>query len=201
MKRLLNQHPLIYLITIVIVGIVVVVLEQPGTGPNDDRQDFFPFKALDIAAVQTVKIAHFVEGIELKRNGEGWLASSFVTPMAETINAQSGQDAAAVETIVANTQKADALLNAIKDVEIRGVASHDFSAAPQLEANDIGTHVQAYDAAGQVLADLYIGKLSPDMVSTYVRLQGAPVVYLADGYLGGQFPALISAWKKPDDQH
>jgi hypothetical protein len=86
-------------------------------------------------------------------------------------------------------------LEVLKFIEIRGVASREASAHPQWQTNDMGTHVKAYDAAGQILADLYIGKLGPDMVSTYVRREGATEVHLAAGHVGGAFPARPEAWK------
>ena len=68
-------------------------------------------------------------------------------------------------------------LLALKELEGESLISRDAQNSPKLQANAIGTHVQAYDAAGQALADIYIGKAGPDLVSTAVRREGEPAVY------------------------
>jgi hypothetical protein len=189
------KRPLLYLLVVVVVGIAVLWLEHPGAPPSDDSQVVRFFPNLDPAAVQTLTISRLMTGVTLQKGAEGWTATTRLTPLAEKAEAAGQQVADPVVTIPADPQLVERALTTLKTIESRSLISRDAQANPRFEVNDIGTHVQAIDASGQVLADIYLGKTGPDLLTTAVRREGEHVVYLARGHMSGQFPAEVEAWK------
>lgn len=192
------NRPILYLLAVVLVGLAVVWLERPGAGPRDDRQVVRFFPNLDPAKVNVLKISRLMTGVILKREGEGWTATTSMTPLAEKAEAAGQSVSDPVVTLPADPQKVDRALTSLNTIESRSLISRDAQANPRFEVNDIGTHVQAYDAAGQVLADIYLGKTGPDLLTTTARREGEQTVYLVRGHVTGQFPAFVTAWKVKD---
>lgn len=189
----MKNRPLLYLGIVALVGLAVVWLERP----SEKVVHFFP--NLDPAKVHTLKISRLMTGVTLKREGEGWTATTSMTPLAEKAEAVGQSVTDPVVTLSADPQKVDRALTTLKTIESRSLISRDAQANPKFEVNDIGTHVQAYDAAGQVLADIYLGKAGPDLLTTTARREGEQTVYLVRGHVTGQFPADAVAWKVKDD--
>lgn len=195
----MKNRPLLYLLAVVLVGLGVLWFERPGTSPQDDSQVLRFFPALDPATVQKLKISRLMTGVTLQKTAEGWTATTSLTPLAEKAEAAGQQVADPTVRIPADPQMVERALKTLKTIESRSLISRDALANPRFEVNDIGTHVQAYDASGQVVADIYLGKTGPDLLTTAVRREGEQVVYLARGHMSGQFPADVAAWKKKEE--
>lgn len=183
-----------YLLIVIFVGLAVVWLERP----SEEVVRFFP--NLDSAKVHALTISRLMTGVSLKREGEGWTATTGMTPLAEKAEAAGQSVSDPVVTLPADPQMVMRALTTLKTIESRSLISRDAQANPRFEVNDIGTHVQAYDAAGQVLADIYLGKTGPDLLTTAARREGEQTVYLVRGHMTGQFPAEVTAWKVKDEK-
>lgn len=195
----MKNRPLLYLLAVILMGAGVWFLERPDRGPKDDthRVQFFP--KLDPLQIQKLEISHLMDGVTLEKKEGVWTATSSPTVLSAQVDAQNGTPVLAVASVEADPWKVGAALKTLSALESQSLISRDAAIQPQLQVNDIGTHLKAYDAAGQVLADIYIGKTGPDLVTTAVRREGAPEVYLAKGYLGPQFPAVAGQWKSKDE--
>lgn len=186
----MNARPLLYLVIVLGIGAAIWWLERPGAGPTDDRTQIVFFPELDPLQVKKLQITHLMDGVTLQKEGDVWMATPSSTKLSQQVDAQN--------KVAADPWKVGRALIALKELEGQSLISRDAQNAPQLQVNEIGTHVQAYDAAGQILADIYIGKAGPDLISTAVRREGEQAVYLAKGYLAGQFPAMVDPWKQND---
>lgn len=184
----MKNRPLLYLLAVIIVGSGVWALERPGEGPKDDVQAIVFFPKFDPLQVKKLQISHLMDGVTLQKEGDVWMATPSATKLSQQVDVQN--------KVAADPWKVGRALIALKELTGQSLISRDAQNAPQLQANDIGTHVEAYDAAGQVLADIYIGKAGPDLISTAVRREGEQTVYLAKGYLASQFPAVLEPWKQ-----
>ena len=194
------RRPLLYLLAVIVIGIAILWLERPGTFPSDDSQVVRFFPDLDPTAVQALTISRLMTGVTLQKGAEGWTATTSTTPLAEKAEAAGQQVTDPMVTVPADPQKIEKALTTLKTIESRSLISRDAQANPRFEVNDIGTHVQAYDAAGQILADIYLGKAGPDLLTTTARREGEQTVYLVRGHVTGRFPAEVVAWKAIDDK-
>ncbi len=192
----MKKRPLLYLLTVILVGVGIWLLERPDRGPKDDTHLLQFFPTLDPLQVQKLEISHLLDGVTLEKKGDEWTATPSPTKLAEQVDAQNTAPAPVAVPIDADPWMVGAALKALSALEGQSLISRDASAQPRLQVNDLGTHLRAYDAAGQVVADIYIGKTGPDLVSTAVRREGESEVYLARGYLGPRFPAVAEQWKK-----
>lgn len=195
----MKQRPAIYLLAVVVIGIAVIWFERAGDGPRDDSQVVRFFPNFDPTKVQKLQLSHLMTGVTLTREGEGWTATTSSTALSQKAEAAGQSMVGPQEALAADPKKVEGVLDTLKAIESRSLISRDASITPQMEVNDVGTRVQAFDAAGQVLADIYLGKTGPDLVTTYVRRGGEPMVYLVQGYLTAQFPANVKSWKKTED--
>lgn len=192
-----DRRPFFYLLAVVLIAASVWFLERPTTAPRDDVRLLQFYPDLDSAIIQKIQITRLMDGVVLLRDGEGWVVLPQATPLSEKIRAQeNAPPPPAAEPVPANPQKVYAAIRALKELESQSLLSRDAQSQPQLQVNEIGTRVQADDAAGQKLLDIYIGKTGPDLLSTAVRREGEPEVYLVRGYLAGRFPATVEQWKK-----
>lgn len=190
------NRPMLYLGVVVVVGAAIWWLERPGVGPSDDRTQVVFFPTLDPLQVKKLQISHLMDGVTLQKEGDVWMATPSATKLSQQVDVQNKVAPVPAASVVADPWKVGAALRTLKELTAQSIISRDAQNAPQLQANDIGTHVEAYDAAGQVLADIYIGKAGPDLISTAVRREGEQTVYLAKGYLASQFPAVLEPWKQ-----
>lgn len=195
----MKNRPLLYLLTVILIGAGVWFLERPDQGRKDDTQLVKFFPNLDPLQIQKLEISHLMDGVTLEKKEGVWTATSSPTKLSAQVDVQNNTPAPVVEVVVADPWKVGAALKTLSALESQSLISRDAAIQPQLQVNDIGTHLKAYDAAGQVLADIYIGKTGPDLVTTAVRREGAPEVYLAKGYLGPQFPAVVAQWKPKEE--
>ncbi len=193
------NRPIIYLIAVLLIGLAVIWLERPGAGPRDDTQVIRFYPNLDVAKVQKLQISHLMTGVTLTRDGAGWTATTTPTRLSQEAEALGQSVATPQESLPADPKRVAGILDTLKTVESRSLISRDASVTPQMEVNEVGTRVQAYDASGQALVDIYLGKTGPDLVTTYARRAGEPMVYLVKGYLTAQFPADVKAWKKTEE--
>lgn len=135
--------------------------------------------AFDLQSAQKIMITRMLDSVVLERQADGhW---TLTAPRA----------AAAV----ADPLKVQMALEILDDLKTRTIAARNADNYPQWQVNELGTHLQVWDKAGKELADIYLGNMAADMVSTYVRREGDVQVYQVTGYLAGEFPATIAPWR------
>lgn len=195
----MKNRPILYLLVVIAVAAGVWFLERPDQGPKDDAQRVQFFPKLDPLQIQKLEISYLMDGVTLEKKDGQWTATPVPTALSAQIGAQNNVPAPSGTPVEADPWTVGAALKTLAALESQSLLSRDAKGQPRLQVNEVGTHVKAYDAAGQVVADIYIGKTGPDLVSTAVRRNGEPEVYLAKGYLGPQFLAVAEKWKPKDE--
>lgn len=195
----MKNRPIIYLLAVLAVGAGVWFLERPDRGRKDDVRlvQFFP--KLDPLQIQKLEISHLMDGVTLEKKEGVWTATPSPTALSSQMDAKNNAPAPGGTPVEADPWKVGAALKTLSTLESRSLLSRDAGAQSRLQVNEIGIHLKAYDAAGQAVADIYIGRTGPDLVTTAVRSNGASEVYLVKGYLGPRFPATASLWKTKDE--
>lgn len=193
------NRPSLYLLIVLIVGAGVWFLERPDQGRKDDAQLVKFYPNLDPLQIQKLEITRLLEGVTLEKKDGTWMTTPTPTDLSKQVTAQGDVPVPSVKPVEADPWTVGAALKTLSALESQSLISRDSATQPQLQVNEVGTHVKAYDAAGQVVADIYIGKTGPDLVSTAVRREGDPEVYLAKGYLVNDFPPTAEKWKKTDE--
>lgn len=195
----MKNRPLLYLLAVIVVGAGVWFLERPDQGPKDDARLVKFYPQLDPLLIQKLQITRLLEGVTLEKMDGIWTATPTPTDLSKQVTAQGNVPEPSVTPVEADPWTVGAALKTLSALESQSLISRDAATQPQLQVNEVGTRVKAYDAAGQVVADIYIGKTGPDLVSTAVRREGDSGVYLAKGYLGPEFPPTVEKWKKTDE--
>jgi hypothetical protein len=196
-NKIMKRNPIIYLCIVTIVATVVWMIEKPNKPRHGTAETARLFAELDPAKVTRIEIEHLINGIELKRHFYNWTIEEFKTAMGKKLEGGEVKAASkpAQEKIVADNAKVRRLIDTLKNTRVETIISSNPEKQAQLQVNNIGLQVRAYDSSGNLLAHLYIGKNGPDYMTTYVRKEGDDNVYLVKQYLGPLFTPQIDSWR------
>lgn len=185
------KRKLIYLGIVLAVALVVLIIERPDLELQGDA-DFEPLVAgYDADKITGIKIDQLLSGVQVKRENGKWMVANMPTPLRD----QLGQKTPETVWYVADTEVVKRALGALADVQKGIVASMnpDNQVAFQV-AGPVGLHVVLEKKDG-TLADVVIGKNSPDHSGSYVRMQGSDSVFLVNKTLAGLFPTALTDWR------
>lgn len=172
------KRPVFYLLGALVLAAIVVLIERPGGTPGDREGTRQIFKTLDPNKVARIEIERLLDGVSLVREEKMWLVGKGDEPLTPA-------DAAKVSEALTTLQQFTTTSLVSTNPEKQGV----------FQVNQLGLQVRAYDAAGALLAHVYVGKQGPDFFSTYVRHGGEDRVYLTRTSLSGHFPTVLEYWR------
>ena len=159
----------------VIIGVVIIVMEQGERGEKKDRPYLFSDVAIDkIAAIRAISKSGT---ITLKKKQEGWVV-------------------AGANDFPADKEAVSKLLATIQEMKKETISSRN----PQKQAifqvdKDSGTEIKILDSQDEVIAGFFLGKSGPDFYSTYVRRNDSEEVILVSDYLKTIFVKSEDDWR------
>lgn len=100
------------------------------------------------------------------------------------------------EDYPADAEVVKAVLEKVKGLKQVNLASRKKEKHELLEVKEgKALEVKLFDKDGAGLAELFVGKSGPDVLSTYVRKAGADEVYQDEGMLRSDFDRGLNAWR------
>lgn len=189
------KRKLIYLGIVIVVALVVLIIERPDLNLQGDA-DFEPLISdYDLDGVTQIKIDQLVSGVQVKKDGDTWMVADMTTSLREQLGKQGSGQPKETVWYPADTAVVKRALRALANVQKGIVASMnpDNQVAYQV-GGLIGLHVVLGKENGTV-ADVIIGKTSPDHSGSYVRNQGSDEVFLVNKTLAGLFPTALTDWR------
>jgi len=188
------KRKLIYLGIVLAVALGVLIVERPDLGLQGDA-DFEPLVVdYDSGGVTNIRVNQLLSGVQVKKEAGKWMVADMPTPLREKLGQQVAGESG-TNWFVADPQVVKRALSGLVNVQKGIVASMnpDNQVAYQV-AGPIGLHVVLENKDG-TLADIIIGKTSPDHSGSYVRMQGSDEVYLVNKTLTGLFPTALTDWR------
>lgn len=192
------------LVIVLLIGIFVWFLEQPGQHISD-FSPFMLYSKLPLDEVVKIEIEHLIDGTRLLKNGDQWRAEEIQTQMGEQIPEK--KEFLGVN-YKGNKEKIEKILNKIKKLEAKNFVSENPEKQVIYQVGKLGKHVKIYKENGDVLANFYIGKNGDTPFISYVRREGEDEVYLAtvsdeprEGIIqlgeniNGLMPADVMSWR------
>lgn len=188
------KRRLIYLGVVIAVALAVLIIYRPDLGLQGDA-DFEPLVAdYDAGKVTGIRVEQLLSGVQAKKDGDVWMVADMATPLRDKLGRQSGKQSGPT-WYVADADVVKRALGALNDVQKGIVASmNPGNQVAYQVAGPVGLHVVLEKKDG-TLADIVIGKTSPDHSGSYVRMQGGNEVFLVSKTLAGLFPTALTDWR------
>ncbi len=201
-----NKRPLIYLFIALAFAIIVLMIENPYSSRVDDVSNKTFHPGFDSAQVKRIEVTQLLEGVELKRDADGWLVREITTPLKEELLIKEGREKNNERWFRADRMRVNSALGSFGGLNQGIIVSNnkDKRALYQVEAT--GLRVSLMDKDDKPLVDVVIGKNGPDLGSSYIRRTNEDEVHLVRRSLTGVFTPVASDWRekkiwilKPDD--
>lgn len=191
------KKSLLILASAAVLAVVVIVIEKPFGSETGDFKPAKPFAKLNIDSVSDISIEYLISGVEIKKETDNWQFKGVKTDMAKQV---VNQDINVEDVFVdADGTKVSDLINNVKDMVLEEVASDNRENQGLYQVNTTGRRVVMKDAAGNTLAEFYIGKVAPKAGKVYFRKEGDDNVYLTSGSVVGLINPNINYWKPSEE--
>ncbi len=167
------------LVAVTLLGLVIAHFEKPF----QDRftmveTPFYPnLKIDDIAAID---IDYFTHKTHLEKENQEWQVI------------EEGQK------FLADVERVDRILHFFTEVKKGEPMTTDENKFPALQLDTTGISVTLFNAKGDKLSRMIIGKQGPDVFSTFVRDENDKKAYLVETYLTNMLNVPIEEWKKKE---
>lgn len=191
------RRPLIYLGIVVAIAVAVFLIERPDLIKRGDVSDEPVFPEYDAKRITRMEVGQLLSGVELRRDGEGWMVSSMMTPMQKELMEEEGKEIPGEDDrrYRADRTRVGVALGVFGDMWRGIVVSTNPDRQALYHVNDaIGLHVRLYEGDRKVV-DVVVGKQSPDFGSNYIRVGDSNEVMLTDRVITGQFPVTVADWR------
>lgn len=184
------------LLFVLLAAFVVLLLERPWLPKEGDRFSHFLFENLNTEAVTRIEIEQILNGVQLKKEEGKWWVADFETKLKKDLEGQERTENGKQKWFPADSKRIDMSLSTITDIEAVSLAGRNRERHGFFEVNPIGMQVRLFDAQGNKLAHLYIGKTGPAFTESHVRKEGEDEVYIANRYLRSSFPPVANDWQE-----
>ena len=193
-----TSRPIIYLIIVIIVGLVIISLENPWRSRVEDGDDvrLVEMKNFDTDNVGRIKISQMLSGAMLTKNDKRWVVEATVTPLMVNLLNQEGRPMPEAVTWTADGSRIRSELGVFSGLYRGTLVSKNPRKRRLYQVDDeAGLHLQLFDLDDNNILDVVIGKSGPDFTSTYVRLANSNDVYLVPRPMTGRFSSKASDWR------
>jgi hypothetical protein len=102
---------------------------------------------------------------------------------------------ASMENYPADAKGVEDVLDNVTELKTTGLVSSNPEKQGQFEVDSSGAETKLFDAGGNVLAHLFLGKTTPGYLSSYVRAADSNNVYVGKGNLKATFDKGTRTWK------
>lgn len=197
----MKKSTLVFLI-VSLAAVLVLLLERPWLPKEGDALSLFPFEKLDTTAVARVEIEQILDGVQLKKEEGKWWVAELKTKLKKELEKQETKNqvpSTKNQELIwfpADAKRVDMSLATISEMEVISLAGRNRERHGFFEVNPVGMQVRLFDAEGNKLAHLYIGKTGPAFTESYVRKEGEDEVYIANRYLRSSFPPVVNDWEE-----
>lgn len=191
-------RPYLYLLIACLTAVVIFWLERPGGERSGDILNELLFDDFDFETVSRIEIEHLLNGVQLEKKDGKWQVANLRSQIKKELDAQEKKEPAPVEWTEADAERIDLTFSILQDVLLTSLAATNPERHGSFEVNAAGMQVRFFDAQGNKLAHLYIGKAGPSFSDSYVRKEGDNNVYLADRYLRATFSIEPEDWRRKD---
>ncbi|MFA4874243.1 MAG: DUF4340 domain-containing protein [bacterium] len=190
-----NYRPFIYLAVVIALAFVVLLIERPETPRvNDVGQSTFS-PGFDSARVMRVEVSQLLDGAVLKREGNRWLVSSYVTPLRKQLLKKEGKEPPPERWYRADSTRIASALGNFGGLGEGLVVSSNSEKRSLYQVESTGLSVRLIGADEKPIVDVIIGKNGPDLASSYIRRASEDAVYIVRRPIAGAFTPRASDWR------
>ena len=170
---------------LILLGILVVLVAIVGLVENPFAKSEYA-KKLEAASLLFPEFnKENVTKIEITASGE-------TTTLAKENNQWL---VASMENYPADAEGVEDVLDNVTELKTTGLVSSNPEKQGQFEVDSSGAEAKLFDAGGNVLAHLFLGKTTPGYLSSYVRAADSNNVYVGKGNLKATFDKGTRTWK------
>ena len=195
-----DKRPLLYLAVALLVVIATFIVERPEDSRLSDVSSVYLVDDFDFAKVASFEVTQLMDGAQLKREGDGWLVSELASPARRELLAKNGEAAPEVKWVPADGTRVKSALGGFGGLEEGLFVSDNLDKQHMYQVDAAGVSVRGYDADGNKLFDVIVGKNGPDFMGTFVRRAGENRVWLVNRPLVGAFSPRAADWQAREKQ-
>lgn len=189
------KRRILYLGIVLVVALAILIIERPDLLKSGDASFEPLISDYDPDRIQRIEIQQLLSGVQAKKADGAWVVADLSTPLRDELNRKENMPQSTTQWFAANTDVVERALRAFDDVQ-RGIV---VSMKPENQATyqvsgPLGLNVRLFDTKG-LIADIIIGKSSPDYSGNYVREANASDVLLVNKTLTGLFPTAVTDWR------
>lgn len=189
------KRRIIYLCVVLLIALVVLIIERPDLLKRGDASFEPLISDYDADRVQRIEIEQLLSGVQVKKVNESWMVADMSTPLRDELNEREGVQEAEKQWFPTNEDVVKRALSAFDGLQ-RGIV---VSMNPENQETyqvkgPLGLRVRLFGAKGP-LANVVIGKSSPDYSGNYVHVADGDEVLLVNKTLTGLFPAAVTDWR------
>ena len=174
-----TKQLLIFGAIFVVLAIVVLIFENPFEQSEYEKkvETAMPlFPNFDKEQVVKIEITADGETTTLSKQDGNWVVAS-------------------MDNYPADSEGVADLLSKVTEFKNTQLVSNNPEKQSEFEVNSTGVEAKLMDANNEVLAHLFVGKVTSGFLSSYVRPADSNDVYVAQGYLQSVFDKGTRTWK------
>lgn len=191
----------IILICAVVIAIVVWIVERPDRSKVENFASFQIYPGLVDKGVSSIEVKHLLSGTKLSKTNDGWMVTEVETEIQKQLNKKDGEEETAegpppaFQEFRADTEKVAMTIKELAALTARAMVSVNPERQGTYQVGKLAKEVVLYNASGDKIADIFIGKNGSEMFTTYLRRGGEDQVYLVGGNIGAVIPADVMSWR------
>lgn len=194
----MNKRPFIYLGIAIAAALAILIIERPERPRVGQSHDDAFMPDFDVSKVVRMEIEQLLDGAELKRIGDDWEVSEWLTQIKKELLEKEGSHITAPSPHTADKKRVTGALDALASIKQGVIVSDNPEKQAIYQVDRTGLKLRLYDANEKLIAGLIIGKSGPDFASTYIHPTDENKVYLVRRPLMGVFSPRSDDWREKD---
>lgn len=165
----------------ILIALILVALLVENLGKRDEKkveEESVLFPEFDAGRVSSIELKTKERKVILNKEGDKWLVAT-------------------ADNYPADQEAVQKMLDTAKELKSSLTASKSADKHAQFEVDEVNAVGVAMlgEREGDVEAQLYVGKMGADYMSTYIRKADQDTILLANGYLKSVFDKGVRGWR------
>lgn len=191
-----NKRSLIFLGIALLIAAIVLVVEPPENFRINDSHEKQFIKDFDSANIMRIEVEQFLDGAELKRDGNKWLVTSYLTSAKKELLGKEEKPLPTTQWHITDHARVESALGFFGGLQEGVLVSNNPQKQSLYQLDAAGVAVRGFDTNEREIFDIVVGKAGPDFSSTYIRRADDANVYLINRPIVGVFSPNATDWRE-----
>lgn len=190
-----SQRSYIHLsVVLIVMALALYANKHRGGRVNDSSSDAI-VKGFDTKDIERVVIEQLLDGVQIKRVGDGWQVAMLITDTKKKLLDKENGQPQPERWFTADAERIDNALGSFGGLTKGVLVSTNKDKQALFQVNAMGLKVSGIAEDEKRAFDIIIGKNGPDLASSYVRNADDDKVYLINKSLLGVFSPKVEDWR------